>query len=153
MLLNYQILKWQAQLMKQGWQGFPKCGDGESPCTSWKFAHTPLGEISPTKFFLIPYQKFQHVKYYLPRINTSRNIKLKKCKFSFLAFLANFLKFPLKLTELWRCSYEVLKTILHYITFICWRTCEKNSSLNFMFSIRLVSRLLKSPSGRHNSLP
>ena len=45
-------------------------------------------------FFLISYQeKFQTVKYYLSRINTPRNIKLKLIvKFSFLAFSADFFK-------------------------------------------------------------
>ena len=56
----------------------------------------------------------------------------KNVKFSFLAILANLKKFSLKLMALWRCSYEVPKTVLHYNRFIFWRTSEKSSSLNFL---------------------
>ena len=52
-------------------------------------------------------------------------------KFSFLAILANFWRFSLKLMVLWRSSYEVPKTILHYIRFISWRTCEKKLKSEF----------------------
>ena len=104
-LLNCQILKRQAQLLKQGWQGFPKRGDGECLSTSWKFAYTPPGEISPAKFFLVLYQKFQHVEYYLSRISISRNIKLKKCEIQFFSHFGKFLKIFLK-------TYGTLKIFL-----------------------------------------
>ena len=70
-----------------------------------KFAYTPPGEISSTKFFLVPYQKFQHVKYYLSRISISRNIKLKKCRIQFFSHFGQFFKIFLK-------TYGTLKMFL-----------------------------------------
>ena len=109
---------------------------GECPPTSWKFAYSRPGEISPIKFFLVPYQKFQHVKYYLSRISISRNIKLK---IQFFTHFGKFFKISFKTFGTLKMFLEVPKTILHYIRFICWRTCEKNSSLNFMSSIGFQS--------------
>ena len=73
--------------------------------TSWGFAYTPPGEISSTKFFQIPYQKFQHVKHYLSRISISRNIKLKKCKIQLFSHFGKFFKIFLK-------TYGTLKMFL-----------------------------------------
>ena len=65
--------------------------------------------------FLLSYQKnpfFQHVKYYLSRVSTSRNIILKSCNSVFHPSWQIFvIFFPIKLIALWRYSYEVPKTI------------------------------------------
>ena len=79
-------------------------------------------------------EKFQPVKYYLSRTSTSRKIKLKNCKLSFLVFSFNFiLNFSFK-------TYGTLKRfqLSTYTNFcILLSSCaeqpvEKNSSLNFM---------------------
>ena len=152
MLLNCQILKRQAQLLKQGWQGFPKRGDGECLSTSWKFAYTPPGEISPAKFFLVLYQKFQHVEYYLSRISISRNIKLKKCEIQFFSHFGKFLKIFLKTYGtlkifLWSAQNNFTLYWVHILKDM-WKKIKV-----WISCLRLVFWLLKSLSGRHNSIP
>ena len=83
-------------------------------------------------FFPVSYQEeFQPVKYYVSRISTSRNVKLKIVKFSFLASSAFFfLNFALK-------TYGTLKMFLNNFYIISSSYVEehvkKDSSLNFVF--------------------
>ena len=63
-------------------------------------------------FFLISYWEFQHVKHYLSRTDTSRNIVQK---------LVNFRHFE-------DVPIRYPKQFLHYIEFICRRACEKKTN-------------------------
>ena len=94
---------------------------------------------------LISYlQEFQPIKYYLSRISTFRNKKLKKCKIQFFILFCCFFFFylfsPQNLWNFEDVSIKCPKQFLCYVEFICRRIYEKNS--------------LKSPVfGSSNSLP
>ena len=57
-------------------------------------------------FLIVCQEKSQPVNYYLSGISSSTNVKIRKLKFKFWAFYADFLKFlPSEPIVLWRGSY------------------------------------------------
>ena len=78
-------------------------------------------------FFLMSYQeKLQPGKIYLPRISTSRNIKLKNCKIQFFSIFGWFFRLkccPQYLLHIEHVPIKCPKQFLYYIELICRRAC------------------------------
>ena len=75
---------------------------------SWLYQFTDYFKILNFLFSNVPQEEFQPVKYYLPRISTSKNIKLKKMlKLSFQSFLLTFFQFCSQ--YLWALEYDPIR--------------------------------------------